>query len=142
MVPAEEVTNINTNPFTLGVAEAARCLGAVNFSNLDRYKFFSRLTSYLVIKKKNRKTNLEYLPNYFINNQATIAAYNNTPRFKNRCRETNLLEESLKKKYTQHPITFKFCTCYFISNDSGTTYLIMHIRVCFCFIVNNISCNK
>merc|ERR1711971_872625 len=57
VVPAEEVTNIinNTNPFTLGVAEAARCLGAVNFSNLDRYKFFSRLTSYLVIKKKNRK---------------------------------------------------------------------------------------
>ena len=118
VVPAEEVTNIinNTNPFTLGVAEAARCLGAVNFSNLDRYKLFSHLTSYLIIKK-NRKTNLEYLPN-FINNQATIAAYNNTPRFKNRCRETNLLEESLKKKYTQPPITFKFCTRYFISNDA------------------------
>merc|ERR1719221_1871945 len=95
VVPAEEVTNINTNPFTLGVEVAGRCLGAVNFSNLDRYKLFSHLTSYLIIIKKNRKPNLEYLPN-FINNQATIAAYN-TPRFKKRCRETNLLEESLKK---------------------------------------------
>jgi hypothetical protein len=42
VVPAaEEVTNINTNPFTLvdpAAAEAVRCLGAVNFSNLDRYK--------------------------------------------------------------------------------------------------------
>jgi len=59
VVPEEGVvvTNINTNPFTLvdpGVAEAARCLGAVNFSNLDRYKLFSHLTSYLIIKQESK----------------------------------------------------------------------------------------
>merc|ERR1712008_596074 len=59
VVPAEEEedTSINTNPFILvdlGVAEAARCLGAVNFSNLDRYKLFSQLTSYLIIKQESK----------------------------------------------------------------------------------------
>jgi len=76
VVKVEVVTNINTNPFTLvdpGVAEAAKCLGAVNFSNLDRYKLLNQLTSYLIIKQESKNKPRISLPN-FINNQATIAA--------------------------------------------------------------------
>ena len=43
---------------TLGVAEAARCLEAVNFSNLDRYKLFSHLTYYILDYKKRIKNQL------------------------------------------------------------------------------------
>ena len=112
MVPAEEeeVTNINTNPFILvdpGVAEAARCLGAVNFSNLDRYKLFSQLTSYLIIKQESK--NKPRISPKFHKQPSHNCCLTTHPDLKQRCRETNLLEESLKKKYTQPPITFKFC---------------------------------
>ena len=43
---------------TLGVVETARCLGAVNFFNLDRYKLFSHLTYYILDYKKRIKNQL------------------------------------------------------------------------------------
>merc|ERR1712129_96551 len=93
VVPAEEeeVTNINTNPFTLvdpGVAEAARCLGAVNFSNLDRYKLFSQLTSYLIIKQESK--NKPRISPKFHKQPSHNCCLTTHPDLKQRCRETNL----------------------------------------------------
>merc|ERR1719148_91996 len=54
---AQTLTQIKSfRPFLVvpGAAEAARCLGAVNFSNLDRYKILSHLTSYLIIKQESK----------------------------------------------------------------------------------------
>ena len=116
MVPAEEeeVTNINTNPFILvdpGVAEAARCLGAVNFSNLDRYKLFSQLTSYLITIKESK--NKPRISPKFHKQPSHNCCLTTHPDLKQRCRETNLPEESLKKEI--YTTAYHFQILFFIS---------------------------
>ena len=117
MVPAaEEVTNINTNPFTLvdPAVEAVRCLGAVNFSNLDRYKLFSQLTSYLIIKQESK--NKPRISPKFHKQPSHNCCLTTHPDLKKDVEKPIYWIESLKKKYTQPPITFIFCFHLFISN--------------------------
>jgi len=120
VVPAEEeeVTNINTNPFILvdpGVAEAARCLGAVNFSNLDRYKLFSQLTSYLITIKESK--NKPRISPKFHKQPSHNCCLTTHPDLKQRCRETNLPGRKPEKRNIHNRLSLSNSVFhFFVSN--------------------------